>query len=81
MKTPTLIVRLAGLYLLASCSITLIQINQSVPAEARLGGGAPMTMVSTYQMYAVIGAVVGLLGTCCAGRVARLLTFDAGRET
>ncbi len=81
MKTPTLIVRLAGLYLLANGSISLIQISQSVPAEARFGGAGAMTMISTYQMYAVAGVVVGLLGACCAGRVARLLTFDAGRET
>jgi hypothetical protein len=78
MKTPTLIMRIAGIYLLVICSFTLIQINASVPSDARMGGLAAMPVISYLQFYAYVGLVAGLLATCCAGRLARILTFDSG---
>ncbi len=75
MKTPTLIVRLTGLYLLATCSFALFQIhNMPVFAGASAGQHNP---VDDYQVFASLGMVAGLVASFFAGPVARLLTFDS----
>ncbi|MGA2445210.1 MAG: hypothetical protein ABSG50_07270 [Opitutaceae bacterium] len=75
MKTPTLIVRLVGLYLLATCPVALFQI-QKVHA---LAGASTLqdNLVGVFQFYAWLGLVVGLAATLFAGPLARLLTFDS----
>lgn len=79
MKTPTLIVRLAGLYLIVQSSLTLIQVRK---IKAMSGGmvTAQDQLVGDIWIYAIAGLVIGLLGTLFAGALARLLTFDAGRD-
>jgi preprotein translocase subunit SecF len=74
MKTPTLIVRLAGLYLLARGSITLIEIRQ---AQSFGIGAQQQSIVSNIQLYAIVGLIVGIVATLFAGWLARLLTFDS----
>lgn len=75
MKTPTLIVRLAGLYLLVNCAITLIQVHR-VQSAGPIGDAQAAT-ISDIQTYAILGVLVGLAGTVFAGALARLLTLDA----
>jgi len=78
MKTPTLIVRLVGLYLLVSCSINLVQIHR---AQSLLGsngfGPQQESIVSDMQLYSIFGLIVGAAATWLAGPAARLLTFDS----
>jgi hypothetical protein len=72
MKTPTIIVRLIGLYLLANCSIALLQIHQV--------GGIGMqanSIINNMQLYAIFGLVIGVATSLFAGPLARFLTFDA----
>jgi H+/Cl- antiporter ClcA len=75
MKTPTLIVRLAGLYLLVNCGLTLRQLH-SLSALGPVGPAQQSTL-GDIQLYALLGLIVGLTGTLFAGLLARLLTFDA----
>jgi hypothetical protein len=76
MKTPTLIVRLVGLYLLTTCSVGLLQLNK---AQAMVGkfGGTQNQMMADFSIYLWLGAIVGLGATIFAGPLARLLTFDS----
>ena len=75
MKTPTLIVRLVGLYLLAGCSVLLFQIHklqaQSVPNASQNDA------LANSSLYAWLGLVAGVVATLFAGPLARLLTFDS----
>jgi len=76
MKTPTLIVRLVGLYLLTTCSIGLLQLNK---AQAMVGqfGGPQNQMIADVGLYLWLGVLGGLGATIFAGPLARLLTFDS----
>ena len=77
MKTPTLILRLIGLYLLTKCSFVLLHLKK---AQAMAGpfGGSSGPMVEELNFYLWIGLVLGMGATLFAGPLARLLTFDAG---
>ena len=78
MKTPTLIVRLVGLYLLITCSINLVQIHQAYSILASSSFGSQPTLIGTNsQVYSIFGLIVGAALTWLAGPTARLLTFDA----
>jgi len=50
MKTPTLIVRLVGLYLLVTCSVGLMQLKKA-QAMASQFGGANMPAMSDLGVY------------------------------
>ena len=76
MKTPTLIVRLLGLYLLTTCSIGLLQFHK-VRVIADQLGGAQNQMIADISIYLWLGLIVGLGATIFAGPLARLLTFDS----
>lgn len=76
MKTPTIIVRLGGLYLLTTCTIGLIQLNKAQAMVTQFGAGQN-PMVGDMQLTLWIGLVVGLAATVFAGPLARILTFDA----
>ncbi len=76
MKTPTLIVRLIGLYLLMTCSFALFQI-QKAPAMVPGFQAKQNQMVGDFQLYAWLGLLVGLGATIFAGPLARVLTFDS----
>ena len=75
MKTPTLIVRLVGLYLMVNASLTLIQLR-SVESMGPIGAAQQSTL-GNIRIYAVLGLLIGIAGTLFAGPLARLLTFDA----
>jgi len=82
MKTPTIIVRLIGIYLLTNSVITLIQIGRMASMQqampAMLTSNIPQNpMLGDMQIYAWIGIIVGLVATVIAGVLARLLTFDS----
>ena len=76
MKTPTLIVRLVGLYLLTTCSIGLLQLNKAQAMAGQLGG-TQNQMMADFGVYLWLGVIAGLGATVFAGPVARLLTFDS----
>ena len=78
MKTPTLIVRLIGLYLILQNTGTLIQAHK-INAMGEIGL-AQQQIVGDIWIYAVVAMLIGLAATIMAGRIARVLTFDAGRE-
>jgi len=78
MKTPTLIVRLVGLYLIVQNSITLIQ-AQRINTMGDMGL-TQQQIVGDIRIYAVVGLLAGLATALFAGLLARILTFDAGRE-
>ena len=75
MKTPTLIVRLVGLFLLVNNAITLVQIR-SIQSLGPIGTTQQAT-IGNFQTYAILGLLSGVVGTLFAGPLARLLTFDA----
>ncbi len=77
MKTPTLIVRLVGLYLLIKCSIGLLQLKR---AQAMVGlvGSSSMPLVEDFRLFLWLGLALGLVSTLFAGPFARILTVDAG---
>jgi len=82
MKTPTIIVRLIGLYLLANSIITLIQIGRMATMQQTMQGGPNPTltqnpMLDDMRIYAWIGIIVGLVAIAIAGPLTRLLTFDS----
>ena len=78
MKTPTLIVRLVGLYLLASCAIGIMQIGQMESLAGPVGiSTQQQSVVSHMQVYCVFGVIVGLAATVFGGPLARMLTFDS----
>ena len=74
MKTPTLIVRLAGLYLLGQCTLALLQAHKM----QAMVGEAQNAIFGDIQLYATIGLLIGLVATIFAGPLARILTFDSG---
>ena len=76
MKTPTLIVRLLGLYLLTNCAVGLLQLNKAQTMVSQLAG-TENQMISDFSIYLWLGVVVGLGATIFAGPLARLLTFDS----
>ena len=76
MQTPTIIVRLIGLYLLVNCSIALFQIHQAGGI-----GGQENSIIQKIQIYAISGLVIGIAASFFAGPLARLLTFDADPKT
>lgn len=78
MKTPTLLIRLIGLYLLLQNTAALIQ-AQKLNTITR-NAGLPLQVAGNVQLYAIVGLLVGLGATLFAGAIARILTFDAGRE-
>ena len=78
MKTPTLIVRLVGLYLIVHNSIVLLQAQQ-INAMGGIGL-AQQQVVGDIRVYALVGLLVGLAAAIFAGLLARALTFDAGRD-
>lgn len=80
MKTSTLIVRLAGFYLLASCSLPLLQLRKT-RAMAGPMGGPPDALVADFQRYCWVGLLIGLGAALFAGPLARLLTFDSEPRT
>lgn len=77
MKTPTLIVRLVGLYLVAQSGIALLQVQKMGTLAAGMGM-RQNPVPGDIQAYAVIGLLVGLAATAFAGPLARMLTFDSG---
>ncbi|MDP2137821.1 MAG: hypothetical protein Q8J74_08195 [Candidatus Didemnitutus sp.] len=77
MKTPTLIVRLVGLYLIAQNTSTLIQ---AAKINSWGIGLAQQQIVGDVRIYAVFVLLVGLAAVIFAGRLARILTFDADRD-
>ena len=79
MKTPTLIVRLVGLYLIVQSTIALLQ-AQKINAMDRSMGLTQQQIVGDISIYAIAGLLVGLAAAIFAGPLARILTFDAGRE-
>ena len=76
MKTPTIIVRLGGLYLLTTCGVGLLQLNKAQQMVTYLGA-VLNPIPSDVQIYLWSGLVVGLAATAFAGPLARVLTFDA----
>ena len=76
MKTPTLIVRLVGLYVLATSSIGLLQLHK-VQAMAGPFGATANPMMTDISVYLWLGLIVGLGATIFAGLLARVLTFDS----
>jgi len=80
MKTPTLIVRLIGLSMVVQNTLALIQAQKF---NAMAGGVmAPMQqqVVGDIRIYAVACLLLGMAATIYAGGLARVLTFDAGRD-
>jgi hypothetical protein len=78
MKTPTLIVRLVGLLLLAYCANLLLGIRQA--EQATMGLSLPpmqQQMFTQLRINAWFGVVVGTGAVLFAGRLARLLTMDS----
>ncbi len=76
MKTPTLIVRLLGIYLCVSAIGSLIVIHKAVKI-----GGATVTAsggpFGEFQVFAWLFLIVGIVGVMFAGPLARVLTFDS----
>jgi hypothetical protein len=80
MQTPTIIVRLIGIYMLTASIMALVQIGRFTTAMPVMPGVNVQQnqMIGDFQIYAWIGIVIGLAATAFAGILARLLTFDAG---
>ena len=79
MKTPTIIVRLIGIYMLTTSIMALVQLGRFTTAMPMLPGVNVQQnqMIGDFQIYAWIGIVIGLAATTFAGFLAKLLTFDA----
>lgn len=79
MKTPTLIVRLIGLYLVVQNIGALIQAHK---AKAMFGGvrSPQLDQIVEIQIYAAVFLVIGVVAVISAGRLAGILTFDAPRD-
>lgn len=75
MKICTLIVRLIGLYLFIAPLIALFQVYRMNDAM-----GGMRSLPGNVTVILVLEIVVGLLAAIFAGKVARLLTFDAGND-
>lgn len=78
MKTPILIVRLVGLYLIFSRAMTLAQIHQAYSLAGSDSFGVQQeSVVLNMQIYSILGLLVGIVATLFSGSVARLLTFNS----
>jgi hypothetical protein len=87
MKICTLIVRLVGIFLFVRCSIALSEVHSMRAAmQARFEGLSvsgldPGGQLTSMQVYIKLGILAGLLCVVFAPFVARVLTFDAPRDT
>lgn len=79
MKTPTIIVRLIGLYLIAQNTVALIQ-AQKLNAMSKAMLAVQNEVAGDIRIYAIAGLLIGLAATLKAGLLAQILTFDAGRD-
>jgi hypothetical protein len=77
MKTPTLIVRLVGFYLLLNNGISLFQLNKFRSSTKGFEQMAVNEVSSGMITSLWIGLIAGLVFATMAGRLARLLTFDS----
>jgi hypothetical protein len=79
MKTPTLLVRMAGLYLLGSGAMALVQSHRMQAMRETMPGATDLqvSIITDLQAYAWIGIAIGLGAVLFAGPLARLLTFDS----
>ncbi len=76
MKICTLIVRLLGLSLVFTSGAALYQLQR---AKSMMGGlGNPFS--GDIVAITVVQLIIGLVAAIFAGKLARLLTFDAGRD-
>ena len=73
MKTPTLIVRLIGIYLLVTGVYSLYTISQ-IPAIA---SGAAANQIELAKYTSAFSACIGLVAARYAGWFAKVLTFDS----
>lgn len=79
MKTPTLIVRLIGIYLaLKSCwgLLVMATVQRSVSFNVP-GVGASSAYARTEWLLVLLMLLIGIFITWHAGTLARILTFDA----
>ena len=76
MKTPTLIVRLVGLYMVTTSTVGLLQL-QKARAMAGHMGGSQNQVLGDMQLYLWFGFLIGLGATVFAGRLAHILTLDS----
>lgn len=76
MKTPTLIVRLIGIYLVVQNTGALIQARKVITIIGDTAVVQKQILV-TNQVYLAIGLIVGLIVVVFAGWLARILTFDS----
>lgn len=76
MKTPTLIVRLVGIYLVVKCGLSLVALStlRSSPAVA---SGATSGFMSQMDFACWAGVILGACAVLQAGSLARLLTLDS----
>lgn len=77
MKTPTLIVRLVGFYLIVKCSLILMQVREAETAVPSFGIELAGPMLSSLHFQSAMGLLAGLLIARFSGLLARWLTFDA----
>ena len=79
MKTPTLIIRLIGIYLIVTSITTMLQYKKM---QGITSGFLPLQIQISGDVwtYVIVYLVVGLAATAFAGFIARILTFDAGRD-
>ena len=75
MKTPTLIVRLVGIYLLVVSILALWGLSKMGVQTGSYQGQIPMMTQMRMLLWAQL--IAGLIGTLFAGRMALILTFDA----
>lgn len=75
MKTPTLIVRLVGLYLTLWSVQTLLQLRRAANLSSDELLANPF--FADAKLYSWLALVVGIAAAAFAGALARLLTFDA----
>ncbi len=75
MKTPTLIVRLVGLFLTLWSVQTFLQLRRAADFSSEELLANPS--LADAQLYAWLALIVGIVATAFAGQLARLLTFDA----
>ena len=75
MKTPTLIIRLLGLYLLGASGMLLHQMHRANEMAGRFAAGAAIS--GDVKVYGVCGLIIGVIAAVFAGPLARILTFDS----
>lgn len=81
MKIITFIIRLGGLYFLYQGIFAVVQLHGRQELQAAANGGAVSQLegvAAALYVQAWAAALVGLVAVLFAGRLARLLTFDAG---